>query len=290
MKTRHLISVFIILILLSLGGCTLAPSKVIVDEAVITIVEPVGGTQFQVGDLIKVRALVSSSTGAKEIDLYVNAGIVRRDQLDVPLRQGSMLQPWQPSEPGEYLIQMSMTTTSGATFQSNAILITVFGEATPPTTEIQPPTVTVQPPTVTFQPTTYVPEPVITVTPTKTLTIFLPPPSITSTLTWLATITATPTFPTPDSPAAPEPIAPSGKYSCRSTIFLEWNSVYSVNGISYYEWVVEKPGGIESGTTSDVHVEYFIPGCGQTYRWHVRAVDGLGNIGPFSPWIDFSID
>lgn len=278
MKTRHLILVFIILMLLLLAGCTLAPSQVIVDEAVITIVEPVGGAQFQVGDLVKVRALVGSSAGAREIDLFINSGIVRRDQLDVPLHQGSMLQPWQPSEPGEYLIQVSMTTVAGNTVESNAVLILVAGEELPPTTAVQP--------------TTQVPVVVDTITPTITL-----PPTETQTLTPIPSITPSLTYPptntfipTVEPLTAPEPIAPSGIYSCRSTVFLEWNSVYSVNGISYYEWVVEKPGGTESGTTTDVQVEFFIPGCSATYRWQVRAVDGLGNMGPFSSWIDFSIE
>jgi len=254
----------------------LSGPQVVPDEAVITIVEPVDGAQYQVGDLVKVRSLVSSTAGAQEIDLFVNAGIVRRDALNVPLRQGNMLQPWQPTEPGEYLLQLAMTTTSGQNVQSNAVLITVQGPAAPPTAA---------------EPTTQVPTIVETITPTPTLpptaTYTLPPPTITPSLTLPPKNTFTPSA---EPLAAPEPIAPSGGYSCRSTVFLEWNAVYSANGISFYEWVVEKPGGKETGTTTDVKVEFFIPGCSASYRWQVRSVDGLGTIGPFSPWIDFNIE
>ena len=266
-----------------LTGCTLTTQQnSITDEAVIIIVEPVDGTQFQVGDLVKVRALVSSSVGVQDIDLFVNGDIVRRDQLDVPLRQGNMLQPWQPPEPGESLLQLTMTTVGGNIVQSNAVLITVVGETTPPTIEVQPPTIEVQP-------TTPIPEPVITVTPTITFTV-PPPPSITPSPTWPPTYTFTPTLPTLDPLSAPVPIAPSGSYSCRSTIFLEWSAVYSVNGISYYEWMVEGPSGLESGTTTDIMVEFFIPSCSSSYQWQVRAVDNLGNIGPYTEMIPFTIE
>lgn len=275
---RNQIIIILIGFSVLLVGCALSAPQVVPDEAVITIVEPVEGTQYQVGDLVKVRARVSSSVGAQEIDLFINASIVRRDHLDVPLRQGNVLQPWQPTEPGDYLIQVSMTAVTGNSVQSNAVLILVAGEEQPPPTAIQP--------------TTQVPEVVMTITPTITPTptethTLTPIPSITPSLTYPPTNTFIPTV---ESLTAPEPIAPSGQYSCRSTVFLEWNSVFSVNGISYYEWVVEKPGESESGTTSDVQVEFFIPGCSATYRWQVRAVDGLGNIGPFSPWIDFTIE
>lgn len=263
-----------------LVSCTLTtPQTDINVGSVITIVEPVGGAQYQVGSLVKVRALVESADGAKEVDLVINGDIVRRDQLDVPLRKGNLLQPWQPDEPGEYLIQQNMTTDAGNIVQSNAVLITVKGEEQPPTVELQPPTVEVQP-------TTYVPEPVVTISPTITITL-TPSPSITPSWTWYPTDTYTPS---PEPLKTPEPIAPSGSYSCRSTIFLEWNSVYSVNGISYYEWVVEGSGATETDTTTDIQAEFFIPGCGATYRWRVRAVDNLGTVGPFSPWIDFTIE
>ena len=101
-----------------LAGCTLTPISEPVDEAAIIIVEPVDGGQFRVGDLVRVRALVSSASGAQNVDLYINGNIVRRDQLNVPLRQGNLLQPWQLTDPGEFLFQLQMTTTSGAIFQS----------------------------------------------------------------------------------------------------------------------------------------------------------------------------
>jgi hypothetical protein len=187
-----------------------------------------------------------------------------------------MLQPWEPIEPGEYLIQVYMTTAAGMVVQSNAVLINVLGEA-PPTTA---------PPTVEVVPTTHVPEPVVTISPTITLTV-PPPPSITPSQTWPPTETFTPS---PEPLSTPEPIAPSGNYSCRSTIFLEWNSVYHPNGIAYYEWVVEGPGVTESGTTTDVQEEYFLPSCSAAYRWRVRAVDNIGTIGPYTEWIDFTLD
>lgn len=278
MRTTYLFYSIVTYGAILLAGCTLSPSPTVVHDAVITIVEPVEGTRFQVGDIVKVRSLVSSSAGAQEIDMFINGSIVRRDALETPLHQGNMLQPWQAAEPGEYLIQLSLTTATGESVQSNAVLISVQGEELPPPTEIRP--------------TTQIPEVAATITPIPTL-----PPTEAFTLTPIPTITPSLTYPptntfvpTVEPLTAPEPVAPSGNYSCRSTVFLEWYSVYSVNGISYYEWVVEKPGGSESGTTTDVRVEFFIPGCGAAYRWQVRAVDGLGNIGPFSPWMDFTIE
>jgi hypothetical protein len=279
MKNKKLLSVFVGCGMLLLAGCTLASPQIPIDEGdVITIVEPVEGTQFQVGDLVKVRALVSSSLGAQDIDLFINGDIVRRDQLDVLLRQGNLLQPWQPPEPGEYLLQLTMTTSAGNIVQSNAVLISVKGEELPPTAEIES--------------TTQISEPVATITasltmlPTETLTV-TPFPTITPSLTFPPTNTF---VPTEEPLTAPEPIAPGGTYSCRSTIFLEWNAVYSANGISYYEWIVEAPGGLESGTTTEYRVEYFIPSCSASYQWKVRAVDNLGNIGPYTEMIPFTIE
>jgi hypothetical protein len=70
---------------------------------------------------------------------------------------------------------------------------------------------------------------------------------------------------------------------------LTWLQVNDPSGIDRYEWQMEKwnplNGSYEtfaSGSTAGRTVDVAL-GCGR-YRWRVRAVDGAGNMGAFSPW------
>ena len=283
MGDRKIFYIFVGLGVMLMAGCTLTTPQIDIDEgAVITIVEPVDAAQFQLGAIVKVRALVGSATGAKEIDLFINGDILCRDQLNIPLRKGSMLQPWQPVEAGDYLIQVQMTITDGKLVQSNAVLISVVGDEQQPVVDTQV-TDQVSQPEDTIAPT-FTPTETLTLTPIPTQT---PVPTLIPTLTLAPTQTYTPS---PEPLAAPVVIAPSGSLSCRSTVFLEWNPVYHPNGVAYYEWNVQGPGGVENGTTTETQVEYFLPSCAALYSWQVRAVDHLGTLGPYSNWLDFSIE
>ncbi len=341
-----------------ISACELTPQQSAeVSDAGLKLVEPEDGSQVQVGDMVRVRAIVSAPVGGVSFDLLVNGIVYRNDRLSQPLRNGTMLQPWLPTEQGVYTLQVQMTDSTGSGLTSQVVIVNVAGESLEevqldPTTAVPPPVDTITPsPTSTVTPT-------ITLTNSQTPTLTVGPPMVTANQyancrygpgevydvisylqqsqtslivgrneayswwviqrvdgisgncwIWDGTVTvsgdtskvpviAAPPTPTPTptltpSPmplAAPEPIAPSGSYSCRSTIFLEWNSVYSPNGIAYYEWIVEGPSAVESGTTADVQVEFFLPSCASSYRWQVRAVENLGTIGPYSPWIDFAIE
>ncbi len=108
-------------------------------------------------------------------------------------------------------------------------------------------------------------------------------------------VSIAPIPPTPDpTPAvvditAPIPVSPSGSLTCRSTVNLKWNIVITYAGVDYYEWKVRGPNGIKTGRTSENQTEFMV-GCGKMkYSWSVRAVDALGNVGPYSQELGFVI-
>jgi hypothetical protein len=88
--------------------------------------------------------------------------------------------------------------------------------------------------------------------------------------------------------------SPSG-YS--STVDFIWSEVTDPSEIERYEWVLElvDDGATEvasNSTTNTSHSESV--GCSddymsEEYRWRVRAVDGAGNIGPYSDYYSFFI-
>lgn len=112
-------------------------------------------------------------------------------------------------------------------------------------------------------------------------------------------VTPTPS-PTPDQqgPPAPAPSSPTGGASltCLTTpTTLSWSPVSDPAGVAGYTVRLEQrlpdqpwePVGqwkVTQGTELDVDTA-----CGISYRWAVRAQDGLGNPGPWSAWAAFSI-
>jgi hypothetical protein len=116
-------------------------------------------------------------------------------------------------------------------------------------------------------------------------------------------VTPTPTpTPTPDvdntPPTAPLNLSPNGgSLGCVANVNLSWSSVSDPSGIAEYQvdafrhagdnnWSVA-PGSVWtgiSGTGMSMPVQ-----CGWTYRWRVRAIDGVGNAGPFSGWATFVV-
>jgi len=107
------------------------------------------------------------------------------------------------------------------------------------------------------------------------------------------TFTPTATSPPPPQPlSAPTPISPTGTLNCADTtggVTLTWSAVSHPNSIDHYEWVLEGPGPTQSGSTGATSVDIFPISCGASYSWRVRAVDGKGNIGPWSDYAQFTI-
>jgi len=111
-----------------------------------------------------------------------------------------------------------------------------------------------------------------------------------------ATATATPDGTPPPAPS-PQVPANSSTLSCRASQNLVWLPVSDPSGIAQYQVQVERHSGdfnwqVVSGSpfTGITDKQYTINvECGWYYRWRVRAVDGAGNIGPWSGWSLFSI-
>lgn len=103
--------------------------------------------------------------------------------------------------------------------------------------------------------------------------------------------TATPTsVPIP----TPVPISPSGALNCADVTggtTLKWSVVSHPAGIDHYEWALEGPTN-ESGNTAATQIDTSGGGlfcAGANYKWRVRAVDGNGNIGPWSEFMSFNV-
>ena len=185
MRTRIFTSLVLCALLLS--ACNL-PQGMMKDNGLATIVFPLDGQQFNAGDLVDVKTTISGAPESVPVVLLVNAAPYRADSPSAPLQNGTIYQPWTPTEPGVYTLQV---TTGG--LSSNSVTVTVGAVDVPseaPTLSSAPtietttqaaPTLTALPtstniaPPVVF-PTNTVPAPVIptfteiVVIPTKTAT------------------------------------------------------------------------------------------------------------------------
>lgn len=100
-------------------------------------------------------------------------------------------------------------------------------------------------------------------------------------------------------PPVPTPAVPADGLSiaCKAAQSLGWLPVTDPSGIAEYRVEVQRhsgdnnwqpaPGGSLTGLQvkeATVNVE-----CGWYYRWRVRAVDGAGNISPWSGWSHFAM-
>lgn len=100
------------------------------------------------------------------------------------------------------------------------------------------------------------------------------------------------------SPPTPSPFVPGNGLSiaCESSQSLVWLPVDDESGVAEYQVQVQRhsgnsnwqsaPGGEISvaDKSTSVPVE-----CGWYYRWRVRAMDGAGNLSPWSGWSSFTI-
>ncbi|NIN69109.1 MAG: hypothetical protein GTO63_31365 [Anaerolineae bacterium] len=107
-----------------------------------------------------------------------------------------------------------------------------------------------------------------------------------------------PPSPTPDTqgPSAPSLVSPTGgtELPC-DDVTLDWNPVSDPSGIDIYYVKVEReitPGNWQTAggsTATGTEVTRSL-GCGISYRWSVRAEDGVGNVGPWSSWGQFGVE
>ncbi len=110
---------------------------------------------------------------------------------------------------------------------------------------------------------------------------------------------ATPFPPDTTPPPAPSPAVPADglSVSCRAEQSLAWLPVNDPSGIAEYQVEVERssdnkawkpaPGSPVTGIQGKA--TQFAIQCGWYYRWRVRAIDGKGNVGPWSEWSRFSV-
>jgi hypothetical protein len=111
-------------------------------------------------------------------------------------------------------------------------------------------------------------------------------------------VCATPVPEDNTAPPAPEPAVPAYglTLSCRGSQSLAWLPVTDPSGIASYQVEVQRHSGdnkwkaapgspiTTEGKSTTISVE-----CAWTYRWRVRAVDGVGNVGGWSGWSQFTV-
>ncbi|MBN2046266.1 MAG: fibronectin type III domain-containing protein [Anaerolineaceae bacterium] len=195
---------------------------------------------------------------------------------------------WTPTHGGEHLIQIHLISADGKTVSDQVrVIIGALEETAPSST----PT-----PEASLTPTTQ-PTPTETPIPSQTLTLS---PTVTPTFTSTATRTFTPS-PTPDLNPPPAPVnrqpLDDAELACASKAQLAWSTVSDSTGISEYQVEVyrstdqsiwsEIKGSPITGLTDTL--TQIITDCGWYYRFHVRAIDGAGNIGAFSTWTEFAV-
>ncbi|MBC8334691.1 MAG: right-handed parallel beta-helix repeat-containing protein [Anaerolineales bacterium] len=91
---------------------------------------------------------------------------------------------------------------------------------------------------------------------------------------------------------APSPTSPSGTLNCADVtggVTLSWSVVSHANGIDHYEWELNGSPS-DSGNTGNAQASTSGLSCaGAIYQWRARAVDGKGNIGPWSSFMQFNV-
>lgn len=101
------------------------------------------------------------------------------------------------------------------------------------------------------------------------------------------------------APPAPTQTGPANGVTfgtCQSYVTLFWAGVTDESGIAGYEVQAQRHSGDNNWKTAagspwtglgNTNVTIPIE-CGWYYRWRVRAIDGAGNIGPWSGWWTFT--
>ena len=368
---RHLIA-FLFVFVLFVSGCNLPGSAPAASGLTTQIISPEDGAQLAVGEMVNIHTTIADSGGAAAASLLVNGEVQRDDLFSTPMHQGKLFQPWQPSEPGTYTLQVRLSTGGSGVSESNIVTVYVGGE-------VQPKAENSLTPTIPTQETVEDEKMEITLTPTESFTSTPTTPTTTSTFTLTATITLTPTLgaptftadqssncrvgpssslyatrasinkgdtvpitgkssaewglwwvvevngtncwvyselgsaqgdlenvpivpapplptdtpsPTPVPLTAPNPNSPTGTLNCADAsggVTLNWSAITHPNGIDHYEWTLEGPIS-DSGSTGNTQASTTTLSCaGANFQWRVRAVDGQGNVGPWSGYATFTV-
>ncbi|MBI9050552.1 MAG: hypothetical protein JEZ00_14110 [Anaerolineaceae bacterium] len=128
----------------------------------VTILYPADGAQLSVGDFVDIHSQIGDPSGISKAVLTINTQIERQDQLLTIVQSGDLYQPWQPAQPGTYILSVVLETLGGDQIFSNKV--TVYVGELPPDKTIETPTDMVPSvtPTQTSTPTVITP----TLTPT----------------------------------------------------------------------------------------------------------------------------
>lgn len=267
---------------------------------------PRDGASLPAGTPVTVISHAYARDGVAEILLLVDGTAYRRDP---PAEAGATFsevrQEWLPLEEGMYTLQVQSYDAAGEASVPDAISVQVVGAAAAAPTEVptapptEEPAPTEPPPADTPIPTlvpTLVPTPVPTLPPTPVPTL---PPTLPPTPVPTTPPTIPPTTPPDDTPPpVPSPQVPADEQelSCRSEQNLVWLPVSDPSSpVVYYvklelqltatTWQSVRGWGPEPG--KQVQAEDLV--CGATYRWAVRAQDGVGNLSAWSEWSEFTI-
>lgn len=102
----------------------------------------------------------------------------------------------------------------------------------------------------------------------------------------------------PPAPVLSSPADGGDLLTCPQDLNLIWNPVSDESGISQYQVAIQRDlggsnwvdvtGSVFTGISGTSKI--YAPDCGGTYRWRVRAVDGVSNVGPWSGWWGFLMD
>lgn len=165
MKSRNILKatlailsqIFVATCILSLAACNL-PALQTNDidvngegsAAGVTILYPADGAQLQVGDFVDVHSRIADPAGVTAAILTVNNEIFRRDELVSPVASGNMYQPWIPTAPGTYVLQVILETGGGGQQASQPITV-IVGDSTTPEIAVTPPVI-METPTATVTP------------------------------------------------------------------------------------------------------------------------------------------
>ncbi|MCJ7435240.1 MAG: SH3 domain-containing protein [Anaerolineales bacterium] len=109
---------------LLLSACNM-PGQTGGEALSVMIVEPVNGTQLEVGQLVDVHSAISYPDGEFTITLLVNGSTSRSAAIANPMRVSDVYQPWTPEAPGEYTLQ-TILDWQGQTANSNIVTVIVL--------------------------------------------------------------------------------------------------------------------------------------------------------------------
>jgi hypothetical protein len=130
------------------GNATSAPQPQFESAPAAWIDSPLDGSTFPLGE-IEIISHTTDLSGIARVELSANGEVVRTDENpESSLTLFVISQPWTPSAPGEYLIQVRGQTTSGEWSNYAQVNITVLGVTSTPTpvpTETPTPTPTLSP-------------------------------------------------------------------------------------------------------------------------------------------------